>query len=67
VDVGIHDEEGVTEFKPPSLRGVSQRGPWFHDGRAAQLRDVLESGHHGSDTPLSEDQITLLLELLDSL
>ena len=67
VDVGIHDEEGVTEFNPPSLRGVSQRGPWFHDGRAAQLRDVLESGHHGSDTPLSEDQITLLLELLDSL
>jgi DNA-binding beta-propeller fold protein YncE len=67
VDVGIHDEEGVTEFNPPSLRGVSQRGPWFHDGRATQLRDVLESGHHGSDTPLSEDQITLLLELLDSL
>ncbi|MFM7058893.1 MAG: cytochrome c peroxidase [Planctomycetota bacterium] len=67
VDVGIHDEEGVTEFNPPSLRGVSQRGPWFHDGRATHLRDVLESGHHSSDTPLSEDQITLLLELLDSL
>jgi len=67
VDVGIHDEEGVTEFNPPSLRGVSQRGPWFHDGRATQLREVLESGHHGSDTPLSEDQINLLLELLDSL
>jgi DNA-binding beta-propeller fold protein YncE len=66
VDVGIHDEEGVTEFNPPSLRGVSQRGPWFHDGRATHLREVLESGHHGSDTPLSEDQITLLLELLDS-
>lgn len=67
VDVGIHDEEGVTEFNPPSLRGVSQRGPWFHDGRATQLRDVLESGHHNPGEPLSEDQITLLLELLESL
>ena len=67
VDVGIHDEEGVTEFNPPSLRGVSQRGPWFHDGRATQLRHVLESGHHDPETPLSDDQITLLLELLDSL
>ena len=67
VDVGIHDEEGVTEFNPPSLRGVSQRGPWFHDGRAERLRDVLESGHHNADEPLTEDQIQLLSELLETL
>ena len=67
VDVGIHDEEGVTEFNPPSLRGVSQRGPWFHDGRAERLRDVLESGHHNPDEPLTDEQILLLGEFLESI
>ena len=67
IDVGIHDEEGTTEFNPPSLRGVSQRGPWFHDGRAERLRDVLESGHHNPDERLTEEQILLLAEFLESL
>lgn len=65
-DVGIHDELGETAFNPPSLRGVSQRAPYFHDGRAASLEDVLRSSHHNPETPLSEEQIRELTLLLES-
>lgn len=66
-DVGIHDEQGETNFNPPGLAGVSQRGPWFHDGRAATLEDVLRSGHHDKSSPLNDSQIRLLLILLETL
>jgi cytochrome c peroxidase len=66
-DVGIHDEQGETEFNPPGLAGVSQRGPWFHDGRASSLEDVLRSGHHDPTSPLNDSQIRLLLMLLETL
>src|SRR5262249_30567558 len=36
-DVGLADEAGHRTFNPPSLRGVSQAGPYFHDGRARTL------------------------------
>jgi YVTN family beta-propeller protein len=32
-------------FNPPSLRGVSTRGPWLHDARARTLEDVLQKHH----------------------
>ena len=66
-DVGIHDEQGETLFNPPSLTGVSQRSPYFHDGRAATLEDVLRSGHHNNSVPLTDSQIQLLLKLLETL
>lgn len=66
-DVGIHDEQGATLFNPPSLRGVSQRSPYFHDGRAETLADVLKTSHHNSEMPLSETQIEQLQLLLESL
>ncbi len=66
-DVGIHDEQGETNFNPPGLAGVSQRGPWFHDGRATSLEDVLRSGHHDQSSPLNDSQIRLLLILLETL
>ncbi|MCA9066320.1 MAG: hypothetical protein KDA96_24805, partial [Planctomycetaceae bacterium] len=66
-DVGIHDETGGTEFNPPSLRAVSQRAPYFHDGRAKTLRDVLISGHHNSEDALKEEDIGLLEDFLNSL
>lgn len=66
-DVGIHDERDGREFNPPSLRGVSQRAPWFHDGRAATLRDVLMSGHHNADAPLNAAELGALESLLNSL
>ena len=67
VDVGLVDETGSTHFNPPSLRGVSQRGPWFHDGRATTLQEVLRSGHHAPESPLTPEQVSLLELLLKSL
>lgn len=66
-DTGLHDELGETHFNPPSLRGVSQRSPWFHDGRAATLEEVLRSSHHDQSAPLPAEQISLLKAYLESL
>jgi len=66
-DVGIHDEMGETMFNPPSLRGVSQRAPYFHDGRAASLPDVLKTSHHNPENGLTDEQIQRLTQLLESL
>lgn len=66
-DVGIHDEQGETMFNPPSLRGVSQRPPFFHDGRAATLTDVLKSSHHDQENPLTDEQVERLVILLETL
>ena len=32
-------------WNPPSLRGVYDRGPYLHDGRAETLDDVLRVDH----------------------
>lgn len=68
-DVGLHD--GVSgkleSFNPPSLRGVSQRGPYFHDNRARVLRDVFERWDHGETSDLSLESLADLLEFLRSL
>ncbi|MEZ6040512.1 MAG: cytochrome c peroxidase [Planctomycetaceae bacterium] len=55
-DVGIQDETGHSEFNPPSLRGISQRNRFFHDGRATSLADVLRSGHPGKWRDPSESK-----------
>ncbi|MBL8809310.1 MAG: hypothetical protein JNM43_03955 [Planctomycetaceae bacterium] len=66
-DVGMTDEMGESRFNPPSLRGVSQRAPYFHDGHAETLTDVLKSGHHGQEQALTDEQIRQLELLLRSL
>jgi cytochrome c peroxidase len=66
-NVGLRDETGETQFNPPSLRGVSQRPPFFHDGRAATLTDVLKSSHHDTEHPLTDEQVERLLILLKTL
>lgn len=66
-DVGIHDENGETEFNPPSLHGVSQRGPYFHDSRAKSLRDVFEEYMHPNELDLRPTEIDDLLKFLNSL
>ena len=66
-DVGLHDELGNRRFNPPSLRGVSQRGPYFHDNRAERLRDVfLDHGHQlkrDVSSPELDDLVTFLRTL----
>ena len=66
-DVGLKDKQGNTEFNPPPLVGVGQRGPYFHDGSAATLRDVFETHGHQLKDDLSEQQLADLLAFLRSL
>lgn len=64
-DVGLHDEAGATNFNPPSLRGVSQLPAFFHDNRAASLRDVLvKFNHPDGQTHLSDQELNDLLAFL---
>ncbi|HEY1376681.1 MAG TPA: hypothetical protein VGF55_07795, partial [Gemmataceae bacterium] len=65
VDVGLSDEAGHRTFNPPSLRGVSQAGPFFHDGRAADLAEVFTRHRHqitGDLTARERDDLLAFLE-----
>lgn len=66
-DVGIHDERGMKAFNPPSLRGVSQRAPYFHDNRAATLPDVFGRFKHGLKGDLTDAERVDLIAFLRSL
>jgi cytochrome c peroxidase len=66
-DVGLHDKQGNKEFNPPSLRGISQRGPFFHDNRAETLESVFRDHGHQLDEELSEQQLRDLVSFLSSL
>lgn len=67
VDVKLKDERGNSEFNPPSLRGVCQNGPYFHDGRAESLEAVFQKFGHQLDRELTSEQITDLIAYLNSL
>jgi YVTN family beta-propeller protein len=66
-DVGLSDDVGNTEFNPPSLRGVSQGGPYFHDNRAATLEEVFTRHRHRLKADLTKEELTDLLAFLRSL
>lgn len=67
VDVKLRDENGQSQFNPPSLRGVSQNGPYFHDGRAATLDAVFSQFRHQLDRELSTDELNDLIAFLNDL
>ena len=66
-DVGLEDELGRKKFNPPALRGVSQRGPFLHDGRAATLRSVFSEHDHPPKGPVAGRELEDLLAFLRSL
>ncbi|MDA1053245.1 MAG: c-type cytochrome [Planctomycetota bacterium] len=66
-DVGIGDKQGNREFNPPTLLGVGQRGPYFHDNRAATLEEVFSKHKRQLDHELSADELRDLLAFLRSL
>ncbi len=66
-DVGLPDEVGHTRFNPPSLRGVSLAGPYFHDNRAATLADVFTTHRHQLKHNLRPDEVSDLIVFLRSL
>lgn len=51
----------------PSLRGVSQRIRWLHDGRAQSLRDVFERHGHQDANDLPSKELDALLYFLNCL
>ncbi len=66
-EIGLEDEQGLRKFNPPSLRGVSQRQAFLHDGRAQSLRSVFEDHAHQIPHGLSSTDLNALLEFLRSI
>jgi YVTN family beta-propeller protein len=66
-DVGLYDERGGSRFNPPSLRGLSQGGPYFHDNRARTLEEVFTRYRHRLTNPLSDAELADLMHFLRSL
>jgi YVTN family beta-propeller protein len=66
-DVGLADEAGNKSFNPPSLRGVSQGGPYLHDGRAATRAVLFTTYRHGLKADLARGDLDDLLEFLAAL
>jgi cytochrome c peroxidase len=66
-DVGVRDELGGALFNPPSLRGLSQAGPFFHDNRALTVEEVFTRYNHQLAGKLSSQEVSDLLHYLGSL
>jgi len=63
------DEESNQEFKTPSLRFVSGRAPYFHDGRASSLEKLIEMNgdRMGNTSRLSAEDREALVAFLKTL
>lgn len=70
--VGLEERDDVYRgYNPPSLKGLYDKDPYLHDGRAKTLREVL-TGPHEPDTvtgqgELSREEIEDLIAYLKSL
>jgi hypothetical protein len=62
-------ERKGTSFDTPTLRGLSDTAPYFHDGSAATLLDVVRAsnGPHGDASGLTESEKSDLAEFLRSI
>jgi DNA-binding beta-propeller fold protein YncE len=67
VDVGLEDEQGLRKFNPPSLRGVSQRDSFLHDGRAKSLHAVFQDVGHQLREVLPDEDLVALVRFLQGL
>ena len=57
-----------TEFDIPSLRGIWMTSPYFHDGSADTLEEVLKTGNvHNVSSKINNDQIKAVIAFLRSL
>jgi cytochrome c peroxidase len=70
-DVGLEpDGSPYHLWNPPSLRGLWDRGPYLHDGRAATLEELLQKHHPpeklGGDA-LTDEERRDLVEFLKAL
>jgi YVTN family beta-propeller protein len=71
-EVGLEErDDAYRGYNPPTLRGVYDKDPYLHDGRAKTLRDAL-SGPHSADNvtalgELTEHELDDLIAYLKSL
>jgi cytochrome c peroxidase len=66
------EEDGspFTTWNPPSLRGLWDRGPYLHDGRADTIEEVLDTYHQPErlgGKPLNPEERKKLVAFLKSL
>ncbi len=70
-DVKVEEDGSpYTEWNPPSLRGVWDRGPYMHDARARTLTELLETFHSPEKLggeKLSDEERADLIAFLKSL
>lgn len=71
-NVGTQDATAeLAAFDTPSLIELWRTAPYFHDGRASTLEEMLTrfnpNDRHGKTSHLSQDQINDLVEFLNSL
>ncbi|MBY0589517.1 hypothetical protein K2X85_20265, partial [bacterium] len=67
-DVGMDDGlAGHHLFNPPSLRSLKLTAPYFHDGRATSLEEVIDKFGHRLTRKLADDERAELLAYLRSL
>jgi cytochrome c peroxidase len=66
-EVGLVDQRGNRKFNPPSLRGLSHRGPYFHDNAASTLDEVFRTYGHPHDSVYTEEEVRNLVAFLRSL
>ena len=71
-EVGLEErDDAYRGYNPPSLRGVYDKDPYLHDGRAKTLRDALSGPHSAENVTglgeLSEQELDDLIAYLKSL
>ena len=71
-DVGLGERGEVYKgHNPPSLRGIYDKDPYLHDGRAADLRETMTRWHSPEQVTglgsLKESELSDLLEYLKTL
>ncbi len=71
-DVGraavTHQASDTLVFKVPSLRNVTQTGPWFHNGSVATLPQAVRlMGQHQLGRDLTDQQVAEIVDFLQAL
>jgi DNA-binding beta-propeller fold protein YncE/mono/diheme cytochrome c family protein len=68
--MSLHADDVLTTANTPALHGLFLRAPYFHDGRATSLRDLLtrpDAAKHGGASQLSASELDDLIAYLGSL
>ncbi len=71
-EAGLEErDDAYRGYNPPSLRGVYDKDPYLHDGRAKTLRETLTGPHNGDNVAtigdLSTQELDDLIAYLKSL